>query len=90
MAKGEISWKRKDPDGLTFQVYARKNGPRWHFYIRQRRFENWQALEHPLLEDWLALLDGVRRRAARRLLRPEEELRVKQQILEAFPDFTLE
>jgi hypothetical protein len=37
------------------------------------------------VEDWLALLDSVRRRINRRLLRPEEETRLRQAILERFP-----
>ena len=54
--------------------------------MRERRYDQWQRLEDPPLEDWLELLDGVRRRAARRLLRPEEEGRVRKLILERFPD----
>ena len=53
--------------------------------IRERRYEQWQAVDHPPLEDWLELLDGVQRRIARRLLRPEEELRVKKPSRNFFP-----
>jgi hypothetical protein len=42
------------------------------------------------LEDWLELLDSVRRRAARRLLRPEEPGRVEKRIRELFPDAEFE
>jgi hypothetical protein len=42
--------------------------------------------EEPPLEDWLELLDAVQRRINRRLLRPEEEDRVKASIRERFPD----
>ena len=38
------------------------------------------------LEDWLELLDAVRRLVNRRRLRPEEENRVKKFIRERFPD----
>jgi hypothetical protein len=71
-AKAEISWKRTDDAGERVQVYAHHVGNRWLFYWRHRRYDQWQPLEFPPLEDWLALLDSVRRRAQRRLLRPEE------------------
>lgn len=86
MAKGEISWKRRDEDGETLQLYARKSGHHWHFFIRRRRYDNWQPLTDPPLEDWRELLDGVRRRAARRLIRPEEVERVLKRIQELFPE----
>jgi len=38
------------------------------------------------LEDWQELLDAVQRRINRRLLRPEEEDRVKKSIRERFPE----
>jgi predicted carbohydrate-binding protein with CBM5 and CBM33 domain len=86
MAKAEISWKRHGDDGETLQVYAHHVGKRWKFYIRQRRYEQWQTLEHPPLDVWLKLLDAIRRRVARRLLRPEEIPRVKKTIRELFPE----
>ncbi len=86
MAKAEISWKRTTPEGLRLQVYARHIGREWRFFVRGRRYDLWQALPEPPLEDWLALLDSVRRRINRRLLRPEEEARVKQFIRERFPE----
>jgi hypothetical protein len=58
------------------------------FYSRERRYHQWQAVPHPPIEDWLELLDGVRRRIARRLLRPEEEARVRRSILEQYPEWT--
>ena len=85
MPKAEISWKRSIEGGTRMEVNARRAGGRWIFYIRERRYEQWQAMDHPPLEDWLELLDGVQRRIARRLLRPEEELRVKKSISELFP-----
>jgi hypothetical protein len=86
MGKGEISWKRHDEEGEKFEIYAHHVGNRWNFYIRQRRYENWAPLENPLLEDWLELLDGVERRVARRLMRPEEIDHVRKLIRERYPE----
>ena len=85
MGKGEISWKGENADGVKREIYAHRHDKRWQFFVRERRYDQWQELPHPPLEDWLELLDGVRRRVARRLLRPEEEPRLKQMILEIFP-----
>jgi hypothetical protein len=85
MPKAEISWKRTTPEGQTLQCYAQHAGGRWLFYQREKRFDCWQPLKDPPREDWLALLDSVRRRINRRLLRPEEEGRVKQAMLERHP-----
>ena len=90
MAKAEISWKRTTADGTTLQVYVQHVGRDWRFFARQRRFDLWQPVEEPPLEDWLELLDAVQRRINRRLLRPEEEARVKQRIRERFPDAAIE
>ncbi len=89
MAKSEISWKRRNAEGERFEVYAHHVGTQWRFYIRQRRYENWEPLAQPPLEDWLELLDAIRRRVARRLLRPEEIERVEQTIRALFPDAEL-
>jgi hypothetical protein len=86
MAKAEISWRRRSPEGETMQVCAHHVGDRWNFFARGARYEQWQPVEKPPLEDWLALLDGVRRRADRGLLRPEEVARVEKSIRERFPD----
>ena len=86
MAKAEISWKRLTAEGERIEVYARHVGNRWKFYRRQRRYDQWQPVEDPPLEDWLELLDAVRRRAQRRLLRPEEIGRVTRTIRERFPE----
>lgn len=90
MAKAEISWRRTTVDGVRVQVYARHVGKDWRFFVREQRYDRWQAQEEPPLEDWLALLDAVRRRIARRLLRPEEEGRVTKTIREHFPDADFE
>jgi hypothetical protein len=86
MAKAEISWKRVTEDGMTLQVYVRHVGREWRFFAREKRYDQWQAVEDPPLEDWLELLDAVRRRINRRLLRPEEEGRVLKRTRELFPD----
>jgi hypothetical protein len=88
--KGEISWKRRTEDGERLEIYAHRVGTRWNFYVRQKRYDQWEPLEQPPLEDWLQLLDSVRRRVARRLLRPEEIGRVEKTIREAFPEAKLE
>jgi hypothetical protein len=90
MAKAEISWKRATADGGQLQVYARHVGRDWRFFARERRYDQWQAIENPPLEDWLELLDAVRRRINRRLLRPEEESRVKRSIGQRFPEVNLD
>ena len=86
MAKAEISWKRVTAEGVRLQVYARHVGRDWRFFARERRYDQWQAVPEPPLEDWLELLDAVRRRINRRLLRPEEEGRVEKSISERFPE----
>ena len=90
MGRGEISWNRRTEEGEKRQVYAHHVGDRWFFYIREKRFDDWEEMKNPPLEDWLQLLDGVRRRVARRLLRPEEINRVEKRIRELFPEAPLE
>jgi hypothetical protein len=85
-AKAEISWKRRTEDGERREVYAQHVGDQWKFFMRDRRYERWQPVAEPPLEDWLELLDAVERRINRRLLRPEEAARVKKSIHERFPD----
>jgi hypothetical protein len=79
MAKAEISWRRRTDDGVRLEIYAHHVGNRWIFYARERRTTQWQAV-----------LDAVRRRVARRLLRPEEVGRVQKSIRERFPEVHLE
>jgi hypothetical protein len=90
MAKAEISWKRVTEEGIRLQVYVHHVGGDWRFFARERRYDQWQAIAEPPLEDWLALLDSVKRRINRRLLRPEEEARVIKTIRERFPEAKLE
>ena len=90
MAKAEVSWKRITAEGVRLQVYAHHVGRDWRFYARERRYDQWQSVADPPLEDWLALLDAVRRRINRRLLRPEEEGRVTNSLRERFPEAKLD
>lgn len=86
MAKSEISWKRVNDEGVKLQVYAYHSGHQWAFFVRERRFDNWEPLEQPPLVDWLALLDGLERRVARRRYRPELVQKLKKTIRDNFPD----
>lgn len=85
MAKAEIGWVRSDAGGGRIEVYVQHVGDRWLFYTRARRYDPWQPLADPPLEDWLELLGAVARRVARRRLRPEEVDRVEKTIRERFP-----
>jgi hypothetical protein len=86
MPKAEISWKRVTEAGVKIQVYARRVSREWRFFVRERRFEQWQAVPDPPLEDWLELLDAVQRLVARRRLQPDDEERVRRRIRERFPE----
>lgn len=86
MPKAEVSWKRTTAEGETIQCYAQHVGKEWIFYRRGKRFDKWQTVEKPPLEDLLELLDSVQRRINRQLLRPEAEVRLRKIILERFPD----
>ena len=86
MAKAEISWNRRTEEGVKLEIYAHHVGNRWKFFRRARRYDQWMEMTDPQLEDWIELLDGVERRIARRLLRPEESARVRKAILERFPE----
>jgi hypothetical protein len=88
-AKAEISWKRVTEEGEKIQCYAQHVGKNWIFYSRSKRFDDWQEVKQPPLEDWLELLDAVQRRIARMMLRPEEEVNIKRMIRERFPDAEL-
>ena len=90
MAKAEISWKRTTAEGIHLQIYARHVGRDWRFFAREQRYDQWQSVTEPPLEDWLELLDAVQRRINRRLLRPEEEERVKNSIRDRFPEAGLD
>jgi hypothetical protein len=89
MPKAEISWKRLTVDNVKLQVYVHHVGARWKFYVRERRYDCWEQVEDPPLEDWLALLNAVERRVQRRLIRPEEVARLRKTIRERFPEVQL-
>ncbi len=84
-AKAEISWKGRTAEGIKREVYAQRVGGDWRFFAREKRYDQWEAVADPPLSDWLELLDAVRRRIARRLLRPEEEQRLEKIIRERYP-----
>jgi hypothetical protein len=86
VAKAEISWKRVTADGEKLQVYARQVGDEWRFFHRGKRYDIWQAVPKPPLEDWLELLDAVRRMIPRRRLMPRDEEQVLRRIREKFPE----
>jgi len=85
MAKCEISWTNRSEDGVKRDMNVRKVGDRWLFFKREKRYDRWEPLEDPPLEDWLELLDGVQRRIGRSLLKPQDEDRVKRAILTRYP-----
>ncbi|MCU0782967.1 MAG: hypothetical protein MUF81_02755 [Verrucomicrobia bacterium] len=86
MPKAEISWKRVTDDGQKLQVYAQRVSRDWRFFAREKRFDQWQAVPEPPLEDWLMLLDAVQRMVVRRRLQPDDEERVRRRIHERFPE----
>lgn len=86
MPKAEVSWKRVTDDGVKVQVNARRVSGDWRFSIREKRFDQWQPMPEPPLEDWLALLDAVQRLITRRRLQPDHEERLRRRIRERFPE----
>jgi hypothetical protein len=86
MPKAEISWKRVTEDGAKLQVNAQRVGGEWIFSQRAKRFDQWQSVSNPPLEDWLELLDAVERLVTRRRLQPVHEDLVRQRIRERFPE----
>jgi len=86
MPKAEISWKRITDEGVKLQVNAQRVGGEWIFSQREKRFDQWQPLAQPPLEDWLELLDAVQRLITRRRLQPAHEEHVRRRIRERFPE----
>jgi hypothetical protein len=86
MPKAEISWKRVADDGQKLQVYAQRVSRDWRFFQREKRFDQWQPVAEPPLEDWMLLLDAVQRMVTRRRLQPDDEERLKRRIRERFPE----
>ena len=85
-AKAEISWKRVTEDGEKLQVYVQRVKREWRFFHRAKRFDQWQPVPEPPLEDWLELLDAIQRLINRRRYQPDDEERLRAQIRERFPD----
>ena len=89
MAKAEITWKRINAEGIKIEVYAQHVGDRWIFHKRLKRFDRWEDYPEPELEDWLELLDSIKRRVNRMLQKPEEPNRIRKAIRERFPNADL-
>ena len=59
-AKAEISWKGRTAEGVKREVYARRIGGQWRFFAREKRYDLWQPLEQPPVEEPpLAILDAL-------------------------------
>jgi hypothetical protein len=74
---------------VKLQVNAQRVSREWRFSVREKRFDQWQRVEEPPLEDWLELLDAVQRLVTRRRLQPVDEERVRRRIRERFPEVKL-
>lgn len=86
MPKAEISWKRKTEEGDKLQVNAQRVGGEWIFSQRGGRYDQWQPVAEPPLEDWKELLDAVQRLINRRRLQPIHEEHVRRRMRERFPE----
>ena len=86
MATAEIGWKRVTEDGTKLEVYVQHVSREFRFYHREKRFDQWQAVPEPPLEDWLALLDAVQRLITRRRYQPSDEEHLRRRIRERFPE----
>ena len=84
--KAEISWKRTTEEGDKLQVYAYRANKDWNFFHRSKRFDTWQLVKEPPLEDWLELLDALQRLINRRRYQPDDEATLRRQIRERFPE----
>ena len=88
--KSEIGWTRRLEDGTKIDVAAHRNGTQWIFETQGYRYENWEELKNPPLEDWLELLAAIERRVVRRTAKPEEPGRIRKLIRERFPEHQFE
>lgn len=84
--KGEIGWRRVDEDGNRLRVCAEPSRDKWTFYAQIRRNDRWEVIKKPPLEDWLNLLDAVKRRVSRKLMQPADEKTLVRKIREKFPE----
>jgi len=84
--KAEIKWKRTTEDGEKLQVYAFRSNREWSFFHRSKRFDQWVPVKEPPLEDWMELLDAMQRLINRRRYQPDDEVYLRRQIRERFPE----
>jgi hypothetical protein len=84
--KAQIGWERRQADGSKLEVYALHTGGQYRFFARGKRYDDWQPVKEPPLEDWLALLDAVQRRVQRRKMMPDDEAQLVRAIRERFPE----
>jgi hypothetical protein len=84
--KAQIGWERRQADGSKLEVYALHTGGQYRFFARGKRYDDWQPVKAPPLEDWLALLDAVQRRVQRRKMMPDDEAKLVSAIRERFPE----
>ncbi len=89
MPKAEVSWKRVTDEGVKIQVYAQRVSKEWRFFTREKRFDQWQPVPEPPIEDWMALLDAVQRMITRRRLQPVHEEHLRRRIRERFPEIKI-
>ncbi|MEY4387240.1 MAG: hypothetical protein RLY20_2523 [Verrucomicrobiota bacterium] len=87
--KAEIGWERRLEDGSKLEVYVHHTGGEYRFFARPKRFEKWAAVPEPPIEDWIELLDAVRRRVTRRKMMPKDEDHLLRLIKERFPEVKL-
>ena len=83
--KSGIQWKRKDADGKSCEVAAKLVGDTWRFSIRGGRYDDWQPMPAPPLEDWEELLDAVERRVGRGFIKAVEVTALRSRIRKLFP-----
>ena len=86
MPKAEISWKRIAEDGVKLQIYAQHVGRDWKFFQREKRYDLWQPVPEPPLEDWMELLGAIQRLINRRRYQPADEIDLRRKIRERFPE----
>ncbi|NJN06140.1 MAG: hypothetical protein HC814_06945 [Rhodobacteraceae bacterium] len=85
-AKAEFGWTRKLEDGTKLSVSVQLVGNRWRFFHQTKRFERWEPVVEPPIEDWLELLDTVERLVPRRRYVPDDVERIRRTIREKFPE----
>lgn len=81
--KGSFGWKRVI-DGRKVEIEAERGLDRqWTFYRRYGRNLPRVRFEAPL-EEWLELLDVVKRRVGRRLMKPKDVEAIEEAIMLRF------